>query len=184
MKASLHKNIYMHMKPSLHRALLWLAVLPAPLCALAAGTDRQQPVHLRADRIDIDQKTGVSLYRGHVIFTQGTLRLTAARATARHRGNELETVTAEGAPVTFRHRPEGSEAFIEGDAERAVYHAPTRRVDLYKNVNVRRDRDSFRGAVLHYDIENESLIAESDAERRVYVALVPRAGRVLPGDKP
>jgi lipopolysaccharide export system protein LptA len=159
------------------RATLLLPVLLAPLCVLAAGPDRQQPVHLRADRIDIDQKTGVSLYRGHVIFTQGTLKLTAARATARSRGNELETVTAEGTPVTFRHRPEGSEEFIEGDASRAVYHAPTRRVDLYQNVNVHRGRDLFRAAVLHYDIENRSLIAESDAERRVYVALVPNANR-------
>ncbi len=167
-----------------YRILPFLAVLLAPLYVLAAGSDRQQPVHLRADRIDIDKKTGVSLYRGHVLFTQGTLRLTAARATARHRGNELETVTAEGAPVTFRHRPEGSEEFIEGDAERAVYTAPTRRVDLYKTVTVRRGRDIFRAAVLHYDIESESLIAESDAERRVYVALVPRAGKPLPGDKP
>jgi octaprenyl-diphosphate synthase len=65
-----------------------------------------------------------------------------------------------------------------------VDHAPTRRVDLYKTVNVRHGRDTFRAAVLHYDIENQSLIAESDAGRRVYVALVPRAGRTLSGDKP
>ena len=170
--------------PAMSRALLFLVVLLAPVYAMAAGYDRQQPVHLRADRIDIDQKTGVSLYRGHVLFTQGTLKLTAARAQALNRGNVLQTITAEGAPVTFRHRPEGMEEFIEGEAGRAIYHAPTRRLDLYKNVSVQRGRDTFRGAVLHYDLENRSLIAESDAGQRVYAALAPRVKLALPGATP
>ena len=69
-------------------------------------------------------------------------------------------------------------------AGRAVYHAPTQRVDLYKNVTVQRGRDTFRGAVLHYDIKNRSLIAESDAEQRVYAAFVPGTNTsALPGDR-
>ena len=170
--------------PAMSRTLFFLVVLLAPAYAMAAGYDRQQPVHLRADRIDIDQKTGVSLYRGHVLFTQGTLKLTAARAQAVNRGNVLQTITAEGAPVTFRHRPEGMEEFIEGEAGRAIYHAPTRRLDLYKNVSVQRGRDTFRGAVLHYGLENRSLIAESDAGQRVYAVLAPRVKPALPGATP
>jgi len=166
-------------------SLLLPALLAVPLCALAVDTERQQPVHLRADRIDVDQKKGLSLYRGNVVFNQGTLRLTAARAEVQYRASVLETVTAEGKPVTFRHRPEGLAEFIEGEASRAVYHAPTRRVDLYGNVQVQRGRDLFRSAVLHYDIENQSMIGESANGRRVYAALVPRAGKSpLPGDRP
>lgn len=161
------------------------ALLAVPLCALAVDNERQQPVHLRADRIDIDQKKGLSLYRGHVVFTQGTLRLTAARAEAQNLASVIETVTAEGKPVTFRHRPEGQEEFIEGEANRAVYHALARSVDLYGEVQVQRGRDLFRSAVLHYDIENQSMIGESANGRRVYVALVPHAGKApLPGDRP
>ena len=155
------------------RALLVIALL-APLCGFAAGKDRQQPVNLRADSIEIDQKKKTSLYRGHVLLTQGTLRLTAARAEARQRGNQVETVTAEGAPVTFRHRPEGSVEYIEGKAGRAHYQVTERRVDLYRNVSVQHGRDTFRAAVAHYDLDNRNLIAEGDAERRAYVALVPR----------
>jgi lipopolysaccharide export system protein LptA len=172
-------------------SLLFLIPLLSPLPAMATETPKapprpfsQQPMNLRADSIELDQKTGMSLYRGHVVFTQGTLRLTAARATARSVNNVIDTVTADGTPVTFRYRPEQSVEYIEGDALRAVYHAPTRRVDLYKDVNLRRGRDTFRAAVAYYDIENRSLIAEGDAGRRVVVALVPRASRLLPGDKP
>ena len=162
------------------RALLFVAALLAPLCATAAGYDRQQPVLLRADRIDIEQKTGVSLYRGHVLFTQGTLKLTAAQARAVNRGNTLDTLTAEGKPVTFRHRPEGQEGFIEGKAGRVVYRAPTQLVDFYQDVTVQHGRDTFRGAVLHYDLGKRSLVAESDAEHRVYAALIPRTHTAVP----
>ena len=184
MKARLDK--FIPDKTMLRTILFWLpALLAVPVCGLAADDDRQQPVHLRADRIDIDQKRGLSLYRGHVVFTQGTLRLTAARAEVQNRASVLETITAEGKPVTFRHRPEGLTDFIEGEAGRAVYHAPSRRVDLYGEVQARRGRDLFRSAVLHYDIGNQSLVAESANGRRVYAALVPRGDKpVLPGEHP
>ena len=214
MKACLHNTI--HIKSMLRCASLFLsALLVVPLSALAADNERQQPVNLRADRIDIDQKKELSLYRGHVVFNQGTLRLTAARAAVQNRGNAVETVTAEGKPVTFRHRPEGQKEFVEGTAGRAVYHALaqrmdlygegalvtfrhrpegtvdfiegeasraeyhalTKRVDLYGEVQVQRGRDLFRSAVLHYDIENESMVAEGEAGRRVYAALMPNAFR-------
>lgn len=168
----------------LPRALFLFPLLVVAPCALAVDNERQLPVNLRADRIDVDQKKGLSLYRGHVLFNQGTLRLTAARAEVQNRANVIETVTAEGQPVSFRHRPEGLTEFIEGEASRVVYHALTRRVDLYGMVQVRRGRDLFRSAVLHYDIENQSMTGESANGRRVYAALVPRAGRPLPGDQP
>ena len=100
-------------------------------------------------------------------------------------GNQVETVTAEGTPVTFRHRPEGSVEYIEGKAGRALYQVKERRVDLYRNVTVQRGRDTFRAAVAHYDLEKRNLIAEGDAEQRAYVALVPRArGPLLPEARP
>lgn len=164
---------------TLPRALFLIPLLVVAPWALAVDNERQLPVNLRADRIDIDQKKGLSLYRGHVLFSQGTLRLTAARAEVQNRANVIETVTAEGQPVTFRHRPEGLTEFIEGEASRAVYHALTRQVDLYGMVQVQRGRDLFRSAVLHYDIENQSMIGESANGRRVYAALVPRAAKPL-----
>jgi len=170
----------------LRRTLLLLPVLLAvPLCARAADDERQLPVHLRADRIDADQKKGTSLYRGNVVFTQGTLRLTAARAEVQNRASVVETVTAEGTPVTFRHRPEGQEEYVEGEANRVVYHALAQQADLFGAVQVQRSRDVYRSAVLHYDIENQRLIGESADGRRVYAALVPHAAKqALPGELP
>ena len=184
MKARLHIDIPNIATPRC-AALLLPVLLAFPLNAPAVDNERRLPVNVRADRIDIDQKKGISLYRGHVVFSQGTFLLKAARAEVQNRANVIETVTAEGKPVSFRHRPEGLVEFIEGEADRAVYHAPTRRVDLYGEVQVQRGRDLFRSAVLHYDIENQSMIAESANGRPVYAVLEPRAEKLPPpGDSP
>lgn len=164
------------------RTLLFVSVLLTPLCAVAASGDRQQPVNLRADRIEIDQKKGTSLYRGQVVLTQGTLRMTAARAEARNRGNKVDTVTAEGKPVTFRHRPAGATEYIQGQAGRVHYRVPEQLVDFGGNVNLQRGRDTFRSAQAHYDIAARQVIAEGNAEQRAYVALVPRPRLLASGD--
>lgn len=166
------------------RAWLFLpALLVWPLCALAADNQRQLPVYLSADRIEINQKKELSLYRGHVLFKQGTLQLTADRATVQNRANLLESVMAEGKPVNFRYRPEASKEFIEGESGRAVYNAVTRQVDLYENVQLRRGRDLFRSAALHYDIESQRLIGQGAPGNRVYTALLPKARNSLLPEK-
>jgi lipopolysaccharide export system protein LptA len=168
------------MRRTLPALLLGTLALPA----LAAGPVRQEPVQLRAERIEIDQKTGLSRYLGRVVFTQGTLRLTADRAEARHRGDVLEQVTAHGRPLTFRERPAGRVELVEGSAARAEYEAVARRLHLYGDVELRHGRDELRAGVLHYDLANETVLAESDGGRRVYAALAARKAVAPPGDKP
>lgn len=154
--------------------LLALALPPAALAAGAAG-ERQEPVHLRADRIEIDQKKGVSHYQGHVQLTQGTLRVTADRADAKQRGDLLENVIATGKPVTFRDRPEGQTEFIDGKAARAEYDAPGRQIYLSGGVDITRGHDNVRAASAHYDMNARAVHAERDAGQRVYMALTPRS---------
>lgn len=152
---------------------LFLVVTSLPLPA-ADDPRRAQPVQLRADRIEIDQKSGKSLYQGNVVFAQADFRLTAAQATTASRAGQLETVTARGRPLTFRDRPAGGQQFIEGSAERAEYEAPAKRLHLFGNVDIRRGEDRFRAAVAHYDQTTTSLIAESDANQRVRATLKPQ----------
>ncbi len=157
------------------RTVIALGLIAASLPLPAADDARRaQPVHLRADRIELDQKTGASLYRGNVVFAQADFRLTAAQAATASRAGQLETVTARGKPLTFRDRPAGEPQFIEGSAERAEYEAPAKRLHLFGHVDIRRGEDRFRAAVAHYDQTAASLVAEGDASQRVRATLKPQ----------
>ena len=153
--------------------LLIFAMLTA-VPALAAEPAASAPVHLRADRIEIDQKRGVSRYQGRVVLTQGTLRVTADRAEARGRQQTVEQVTAEGRPTTFRYRADGRPELIEGEARRAEYDVLTRQLTLTGAVEVRQGQDLLRAGIVHYDMQAETVEAHADADRRIYAALAPR----------
>ena len=162
-----------------------LAGLALPLAA--ADRERTEPVQLRADRIVIDQKSGVSRYQGNVQFRQGELQITAARAEARHRDNVLVSVTAQGSPVTFRDLPPDRTQPLEGVAQRLEFEAETRRVHLYEQVNIRHDGESVEAGSMHYDPALELVTAERDEQTRVYTAITPRREGeepLLPGLKP
>ncbi len=57
--------------PSVKFGLAATLVLAAPTAA-ALPEDRNQPIHLEASRGQLDQKTGVSVYEGNVVITQGS----------------------------------------------------------------------------------------------------------------
>ena len=173
------------MKPARLAGCVLLAALALPLAA--ADRERTEPVQLRADRIVIDQKSGVSRYQGNVRFRQGELQITAARAEARHRDNALVSVTAEGNPVTFRDLPPDRSQPLEGVAQRLEFEAEAKRLHLYEKVELHHAGDSIRAGSLHYDPELEQVIAERDEQSRVYTAITPRRedeGPLLPGLDP
>jgi lipopolysaccharide export system protein LptA len=152
---------------------LWL-LIPTALAvapALAAEPAASTPVHLRAERIEIDTKRGVSRYQGRVVLTQGTLRVTADRAEARGRQQTVEQVTAEGRPTTFRYRAAGRPELIEGEARHAEYDTVKRQLELSGAVEVREGRNLLRAGTVHYDLQAETVTAHADREQRVYAAL-------------
>lgn len=157
------------------RAALCIALMALAPALPAADNPRSAPVNLRADRIDIDQRTGVSRYIGHVDLRQGATRITAAVASARSRGSVLERVTAEGRPATFRDQPADDPQPVTGTAGRLDYEALTQRIHLSGDVEIHHAGDMLRAGVIDYDLAARSAHAERDDKTRVYMAVVPHA---------
>jgi lipopolysaccharide export system protein LptA len=150
--------------------LLLLIVSAAP----ADERFRTAPAKLRADRIEINQKTGESRYLGHVEINQDTLRVTADRASVRQQAGLVEHIRFEGQPATFRDKPEGQDQFIEGEARRIDYEALHRRAHLYDNVKIRRGADLLQSGTVHYNMNTQAVTAESSGGQRVIVVLDPK----------
>jgi len=145
--------------------------------------DRNQPIHISADRIEINQKKGIAYYRGHVVFVQGGLRITAAKATARIRDNAVQTIFAEGSPITFFQRAPVPGEDIHGSASRMEYYATEQRLSLYGNVRFQQGSDSMRSATLHYDIAAGTVAAAAGSTQdQVHVVIQPARMPALPPD--
>lgn len=155
-----------------------------PLCLLCAGlsgqaialsSDRDQPMYVEADRADIDEKRGVSVYRGNVKITQGTLVLTAAELTVHSKDGDVVKAIAVGQPATYRQRPDGKEQDIEAEALRMEYFATEEKIILIDKAEVRQAGDTFRSDRINYDIAKDVVNAGAGSPGdRVRITIQPK----------
>jgi len=163
-----------------------LVLLLMLVCAnvYALNSDRTKPIKISADKVDVNQKIGVSQYLGNVKLIQGTLQINADELVVRYRAGNVETVSATGNPVTLSQRLNRQNENIFASAGRLHYHALKNEVDLFDRVAVRRGGDELHSEVAHYDIAKEQLSARGEnSQTRVYTVLQPTKPPQAPSPK-
>ena len=115
-------------KPPLHNthwllaSLLLLALLMCTSHALALSTDKDQPIEVEADSMEIDEGKGITIYEGNVEIQQGSIRVKADKVTIYQNDDENDRIVADGNPVRFRQRPDGKQEDVKGNAKRVQYY--------------------------------------------------------------
>ncbi len=141
----------------------------------ALEADRDQPIHIKADRITVHEKQGVSYYHGNVQFTQGSLRVNGDEVTVFLQGDVLNKVIVIGNPATLVQQPDHREEPVNSKAQRMEYDATTEIVYLIDNAEVHQGPNSFAGNYIEYDTRNSMVSArkgETD-DSRVHVIITP-----------
>lgn len=166
--------------------IFWLALagFGAVDSAHALESDREQPIQVSADTVDVNQKTGVSKYRGKVVLIQGTLRIEAAEVVVNMRDNEIVSVSAKGKPLTFQQKMDRTGEQVNASARRMEYQAQKQQVHLYDRVTFRQGADVFNSPVVHYNLATTQLTAEGGkTPERVHSVIQPkRKAAATPAD--
>jgi lipopolysaccharide export system protein LptA len=167
-------------RTSLNRwTLLVLMMLPA--CAWALSTDKDQPMRIEADRVELDDATGISTYRGNVKVTQGTLVITGDMMTIYSKNNEIRKVIMDGNPATYRQRPDGKEQDVRASSRRMEYYTDPEHIILLKQAEVNQQGDQLRSERIEYDVVNDQVKAGTDhPNERVHITIQPKNSK----DKP
>lgn len=155
-------------------AFIAVLLIGASAPAFALPGDRDQPIRIVSERVDVDHKQGVNSYYGNVKVTQGSLRIDADKVIVRYRGHTVESVAAEGTPATFQQRLEGEPGEIKGSALRMDYNALKHTLQLSEDAKVRQGEDVIVSPKVHYNIQTHRLQADGSPENRVYTVLQPR----------
>ena len=147
-------------RPRSSRQLRALAVVGAVLGCLsqpaaAEKADKEKPINLEADRVNIDDAKKVSVFEGNVVLTQGTLVIRADRMIVREDAQGFNHGTAFGNPVTFRQKRDGVDEYIEGEALRVEYDGRIERLQLFNRAQLKRGADEVRGSYISYDQPTE-----------------------------
>lgn len=150
--------------------------------------DKEQPIHIEADRVDIDDKKGISVYQGKVRVTQGSMVMTADTVTTYAVGNkqakerELEKLIAVGAPAHYRQLLDTKDPVtskneeMRAQGQRIEYFAREERLVLQGAGHLWKGGDEFSGNVIEYNTAQETVKAAMDpaGQERVHAVIQPR----------
>lgn len=179
-------------------ALLTLCfALPASAASSIENEDRdgegnnnfRGAIEIMADSAELDEKRGLTVYRGDVTIQQGEITIAADTVTLETQtetstdasGGPSRTVSkivASGSPARFtRHTVQQSEP-IRAQGETIRYNVGSGIILLESNASIDRNGSVFSGEKIEYFIEQERVKAESnpnDKRGRVHTVFTPAA---------
>ncbi|GBE47093.1 lipopolysaccharide export system protein LptA precursor [bacterium BMS3Bbin12] len=159
------------------------AALYAAQAAPAPPVDRNQPIHLSAERADINEHTGVSVFTGHVVLSQGGMRLWSDTLTVYHDPQDKITrMVAKGDPARFREQPKAQGRPITGSARRVDYDVRAGIVVLEQDAQLLQGKNRFQGPRIEYDRDQDVVKAgpAGGAGGRVKITLQPKGSESNP----
>ncbi|WP_163370991.1 lipopolysaccharide transport periplasmic protein LptA [Endozoicomonas acroporae] len=159
----------------------WLVgLLFVPFMAMALPADRQQPIQIDSDTADIDNKKGVSVYRGDVVMTQGTTRITGDVITIYTRDRELTRVIAQGnkARAYYEELQPGEQGIVQAWGNTIRYDVDSDQIELIKNAQLSQKGDTFTGEKIDYNLTLQTVNAKGTPSQgdngRVQMVIQPR----------
>jgi len=175
-----HKPALVRTSRPLSMFVLAFFLLAIPGLCNAAKTG--EIIYLEADTVDIDEKKGISVYKGNVKLSRGDITIVADMMTAYKNDSGLQKLIATGKPVEFTKaastKNNGTrQKEIKGQALEIDYNAKNETIKLKNDAKLWQGKDQFSGNIIVYDIASESVTAGkgSASNGRVKVIIHPNA---------
>jgi len=153
-------------------ALLTVLLLAASH-AFALSSDKDQPIELAADSVDVDEGKGVSTYRGNVDLRQGSMKLLADTVHIRQQGRKPNHITAIGS-VRFTQK-DAKGRTIKANAKKAEYQVNSEILELTGKASLTQGGDTMRSDRIVYDRVKHKVRAGAAAKgkERVRITIQP-----------
>lgn len=170
----------MSLNKSLLCSLPLLAAFIMPQLALALASDRGKPIEIASDSADIDNKKGISVYRGDVVMVQGTTRITGDTITIYTQQRDVTKVVAEGKSTRayYEEQQEKGQGTLQAWGHTINYDVLAENIDLIKDAELVQKGDTFKGENIHYNLTLQTVSAkgkpQEGSDGRVQMIIQPR----------
>ena len=141
----------------------------------AASADKDQPIEVEADSLEVRDNDNISIYSGNVRLVQGTLNVRSDKLVI-HFDDDKNLVLMEmtGAPASFRQLDDDNKEMI-GQADKLDYFEPKSLLVLKGNARFSNDGDLIESSMISINTENDNLKAASpEPDKRVRVVIQPK----------
>lgn len=151
-----------------HLAIVIAALAYAsPLPTLALSSDSDKPMEIVANEAEHDNNKSVTIYRGDVEVTQGTLFISGHTLTVHYTDNqELDHAVMEGERAYYKQLPDNSKVYDEAWSNQMEYYPDKGMVILIGDGKVVQEDLRFTGDRIEYDTVNSRVIAKTVKQER------------------
>lgn len=127
-----------------------------PLSSYALDSDKHQPIQIESDSLHYDNAQKSSVYVGDVHFRQGTIHLSADKATVVNDSKGIKRLTAHGKPATFTQKLDDKTTVV-AEASQLTYDADKRLIELTQNAKIQQNQDTFHAPKITYHLDKKQL---------------------------
>jgi len=137
--------------------LLSLSAALGSVSAWALPNDSQQPIHIEANEAQLDDKQGIATYKGDVIITQGSMKITGNTVTiTRNAAGEIDVVTSVGNLAYFEQLQKANDPKpVQAYAVTIQYLAPQNRIVLIDKAKVMNEGNTTEGEKIVYNTQTQ-----------------------------
>ena len=152
-------------------SLLLLLCLPCQ----AMDSDRDQPIEVEADRLELREQENISIYEGSVELVQGSLRISSDRLVIHFNdANELTLMEMTGKLATLRQLDNAGQE-IYGEAEQIDYNEAESLLIMRRSAYLDHPDNTIRGELIRLNTRTNGIEAGgSDTENRVKMTIKSR----------
>lgn len=176
-------------KVSINPRRMVRAVCLTVLAACIAGSkvysdDSDEPISIKADSAEINENTGVGIYRGNVRVTQGSMVLTGNTIVIEAEDKKVRKIKAEGDLSTFRQAGNDGKT-VYAEAAKMVYDIGKKQIVLTENAKLTENGNTLASDSIVFDTDKKTVSGgSSTGNGRVSITVLPEMVTDPPPDRP
>ena len=161
--------------------LFFIALLALPAATIAKTSDAEKPINIEADQVEIRERESLSIYRGNVRITQGSLRINGDVIQFSSTEEGHQKVIILGKPASFFQLTDQNQE-ISAQGEEMEYHAKTGLFTLERNAVLVQQDNRFTSEHIVYNtqtnvvkagVPNNTSSSTSTKPPRVTITVMP-----------
>lgn len=152
------------MKHNFRQHLVMIACIVAAGFATAAENEAPaERILAKADRLELDQQTGVQTLSGNVVITQGDIEIYGDSIQVAMRNGAISRIYGSGEPIRFQQTLVGGE-IVQTQSSEIDYLTSSWTLVFRGNVVLQRGQWQLGGHVVEYNIRNRNFSASGQSE--------------------
>ena len=141
--------------------------------AFARSDDSEKPINITADTAELNDKTGVSIYRGDVEMIQGTTILHGDVITVYTVNGQVNKMISVGNLATYQETTDDGD-IVYAESEEMIYNSAEQKVELFRKGKITQVGNIIKSDYILY-LTEEGIIDTGTTKDRINIVIQPNS---------